>query len=143
MMLQGRFVYNMDDKNRLVIPPKFRAVLENATMTIGLDQCIAIYPEHEWNSFCDRLLNMDSSQEEARQNIRMFIGSAEEVEFDKQNRIKIPQALQLDVGIEKECMIVGVMNHIEIWPLESWQEYKKLSLQRASSNAAKLGSGGF
>ena len=41
-MLQGRFVYNMDDKNRLVMPPKFREVLENATMTIGLDQCIAI-----------------------------------------------------------------------------------------------------
>ena len=85
-MLQGRFVYNMDEKNRLVMPPKFREALINATMTIGLDQCIAIYPEEEWNAFCNRLLNMDSSQEEARQNIRMFIGSAEEVEIDKQNR---------------------------------------------------------
>ena len=142
-MLQGRFVYNMDDKNRLVMPPKFREVLENATMTIGLDQCIAIYPEKEWIAFCDRLLNMDSSKEEARQNIRMFIGSAEDVEIDKQNRIKLPQALLMDVGIEKECMIVGVMNHIEIWPLNAWQEYKKVSLARASSNAAKLGAGGF
>ena len=142
-MLQGRFVYNMDEKNRLVIPPKFREVLNNATMTIGLDQCIAIYPENEWIAFCDRLINMDSSQEEARQNIRMFIGSAEEVEIDKQNRIKIPQALQMDVGIERECMIVGVMNHIEIWPLKAWQEYKQLSMSKASSNAAKLGAGGF
>ena len=142
-MLQGRFVYNMDEKNRLVMPPKFREVLQNATMTIGLDQCIAIYPENEWISFCDRLINMDSSQEEARQNIRMFIGSAEEVEIDKQNRIKIPQALQMDVGIERECMIVGVMNHIEIWPLKAWQEYKQLSMSKASSNAAKLGAGGF
>jgi len=142
-MLQGRFVYNMDEKNRLVMPPKFREVLNNATMTIGLDQCIAIYPENEWIAFCDRLINMDSSQEEARQNIRMFIGSAEEVEIDKQNRIKIPQALQMDVGIERECMIVGVMNHIEIWPLKAWQEYKQLSMSKASSNAAKLGAGGF
>ena len=142
-MLQGRFLYNMDEKNRLVMPPKFRDVLENATMTIGLDQCIAIYPEKEWNSFCDRLLNMDSSQEEARQNIRMFIGSAEDVEVDKQNRIKLPQALLMDVGIEKECMIVGVMNHIEIWPLSAWQAYKQMSLAKASSNAAKLGAGGF
>ena len=142
-MLQGRFVYNMDEKNRLVMPPKFREVLNNATMTIGLDQCIAIYPENECIAFCDRLINMDSSQEEARQNIRMFIGSAEEVEIDKQNRIKIPQALQMDVGIERECMIVGVMNHIEIWPLKAWQEYKQLSMSKASSNAAKLGAGGF
>ena len=142
-MLQGRFVYNMDEKNRLVMPPKFRDALINATMTIGLDQCIAIYPENEWIAFCDRLINMDSSQEEARQNIRMFIGSAEEVEIDKQNRIKIPQALQMDVGIERECMIVGVMNHIEIWPLKAWQEYKQLSMSKASSNAAKLGAGGF
>ncbi len=133
----------MDEKNRLVMPPKFREVLENATMTIGLDQCIAIYPEEEWKSFCDRLINMDSSQEEARQNIRMFIGSAEDVEVDKQNRIKIPQALQIDVGIEKECMIVGVMNHIEIWPLTAWQAYKQASLKNASGNAAKLGTGGF
>ena len=133
----------MDEKNRLVMPPKFREVLNNATMTIGLDQCIAIYPENEWIAFCDRLINMDSSQEEARQNIRMFIGSAEEVEIDKQNRIKIPQALQMDVGIERECMIVGVMNHIEIWPLKAWQEYKQLSMSKASSNAAKLGAGGF
>ena len=133
----------MDEKNRLVMPPKFREVLNNATMTIGLDQCIAIYPENEWIAFCDRLINMDSSQEEARQNIRMFIGSAEEVEIDKQNRIKIPQALQMYVGIERECMIVGVMNHIEIWPLKAWQEYKQLSMSKASSNAAKLGAGGF
>ena len=133
----------MDEKNRLVMPPKFRDVLVNATMTIGLDQCIAIYPENEWIAFCDRLINMDSSQEEARQNIRMFIGSAEEVEVDKQNRIKIPQALQMDVGIERECMIIGVMNHIEIWPLKAWQEYKQVSMTKASSNAAKLGAGGF
>jgi MraZ protein len=73
----------------------------------------------------------------------MFIGSAEEVEIDKQNRIKLPQALLLDVGIQKECMIVGVMNHIEIWPLDAWQAYKQRSLTNASSNAAKLGAGGF
>ena len=142
-MLQGRFVYNMDEKNRLVMPPKFREALINATMTIGLDLCIAIYHEEEWNAFCNRLLKMDSSQEEARQNIRMFIGSAEEVEIDKQNRIKLPQALLLDVGIQKECMIVGVMNHIEIWPLDAWQAYKQRSLTNASSNAATLGAGGF
>lgn len=142
-MLQGRFLYNMDEKNRLVMPPKFREYLENAVITMGIDECLAIYPKDQWNALCDKLKSMDLSQDEARQNYRMIIGSAEDVEIDKQHRIKIPQTLQMDVGIEKECMIMGLLTHIEIWALDKWQVYNKKSMINASANAAKTGVGGF
>ncbi len=123
-MLMGNYIHNLDDKGRIIIPSKLRDKLSSvAVVTQGFDGCLALYSTEEWEKFQSSLLALPSTMKDARKHVRVLVGSANEVVFDKQGRINLSNNLLDIASIKKECVIVGVLNHIEIWAKEMWDNY--------------------
>ncbi|HLA24942.1 MAG TPA: division/cell wall cluster transcriptional repressor MraZ [bacterium] len=134
-LFRGEHHYSLDDKGRVVIPPKFRRSLgDTAVVTRGLDECVALYAPTEWAKNEKKL----QAQAVARRDfVRFMLSSAEDVELDRQGRISIPQHLREYAKIEREAVVVGVGSRIEIWGLENWKRY----IAKIQAEAPTLASG--
>jgi MraZ protein len=108
----------------LIIPAKFREHLtEGFVITRGLDNCLFGYPILEWRKLEEKLKQLPVTKKDARAFTRFFFSGATEVEVDKQGRINIPSNLLTHANVQKDCVVLGVSNRIEIWSKESWQNY--------------------
>lgn len=122
-MFMGEYQHNLDTKGRVIIPAKFREELgDNFVMTRGLDQCLFAYPMEEWKLLEQKLKKLPLTKKDARRFTRFFFSGAVECEVDKQGRINIPQPLRHYSNLEKECVIIGVSNRIELWAKDAWEE---------------------
>ena len=125
-MLMGEFHHNIDEKGRLIIPSKFRSELGSRfVITKGLDKCLFIYSETEWNKIVQKVSTLQFTKKNVRAFERAFIGGASTNEFDKQGRINITSPLVHYANITKECVIIGVNERLEIWSEEEFQNYMK------------------
>lgn len=125
-MLMGEFHHNIDEKSRLIIPSKFRNELgDKIIITKGLDKCLFVYSEEEWNKIIKRVSNLQFTKKNVRAFERAFIGGASTIEFDKQGRINITSPLVHYANITKECVIIGVNERLEIWSCEEFEKYMK------------------
>jgi len=123
-MFMGEFLHTIDSKGRLIIPAKFRDALgDKFIATKGLDNCLFLYPESEWLILEEKLKKLPFSQPNARSFVRFFYSGAAECEFDKQGRILLPANLREYAALEKDVVVVGVMNRIEIWDSQRWNDY--------------------
>ena len=123
-MFMGQFQHSLDQKGRLIIPSKFREDLgESFVLTKGLDGCLFVYPRHEWAALEQKLKALPFTQKDARAFIRFFFAGAVEAEMDRQGRILIPPHLREHARIEKDVVIIGVSNRVEIWSQEQWEAY--------------------
>lgn len=123
-MFMGSYSHNIDSKGRVIIPAKMREQLgEQFVITRGFDECVAIYSMEEWEQVMQRLSELPSTQKSARRLKRMFLSYAVEVEPDKQGKVIIPSALRDMAHLDKEVLVVGQENHIEIWNEDSWNNY--------------------
>ncbi|RLL45229.1 transcriptional regulator MraZ [Oceanobacillus piezotolerans] len=123
-MFMGEFNHNIDTKGRMIVPSKFREELgESFVVTRGLDKCLFAYPMEEWKVLEGKMKKLPLTKKDARAFTRFFFSGAVECEVDKQGRINIPQALRTYANLEKECVVIGVSDRIEIWANESWQTY--------------------
>ena len=137
MILTGQFRHNLDSKNRLIIPVKFREPLgEIFEVTKGLDGCLSVYTMEKWESMISQLSRIPSTKKEARMYLRALTGNATECSLDSQGRIQLPQFLM--AHFKKSCVIVGVADHIEIWPEEQWDSYNDLASESLESVAESL-----
>lgn len=119
-MFRGKFKHTLDEKGRLSLPSKFREVLRvrygSETLVItNMPECLVVYPISEWKELEEKLLKLPFGMREAREFLRYFLGSAEECEPDKQGRILIPQSLRDEIKVEREVVLLGMLNYFEIW----------------------------
>ena len=122
-MLMGEYHHSIDDKGRLTIPSKIRYDLgENFIVTRGLDNCLFVYPIEEWNAIISKYRELPNTKD-ARNFMRFFLSGATNCEFDKQGRIKISQPLMNFAGLEKDCIIIGVNDRLEIWSKDRWENF--------------------
>lgn len=121
-MFMGTFDHSIDTKGRVIVPAKFREALgDSFVVTLGLDGCLFVYPEEEWQDFVKQLKELPGSKE-ARKLQRYFMAGAAPCDVDKQGRVLIPSSLREKAGLEKDIVFVGVMSKIEIWSRERWEE---------------------
>ncbi|MCM1245437.1 MAG: division/cell wall cluster transcriptional repressor MraZ [Roseburia sp.] len=121
-MFMGTFDHSIDTKGRVIVPAKFREALgDSFVVTLGLDGCLFVYPEEEWQDFVKQLKELPGSKE-ARKLQRYFMAGAAPCDVDKQGRVLIPSSLREKAGLEKDIVFVGVMSKIEIWSKERWEE---------------------
>lgn len=138
-MFVGQFVHNLDSKNRITIPSKFRVKLgEKAIITVGFDRCLAIYTQEEWENLQTKLLSLNSNQSDTRKYIRFLVGSATECDCDNHGRVILPANLIEYSHIKKELVILGSLNHIEIWAKEEWSHYYETASKQFEEVAEKL-----
>lgn len=116
----GEYDHTIDTKGRVIIPSKFRGDLGNEfVVTSGLDGCLFIYPMDEWDNFIEELKKLPGTKE-GRQLQRYFMAGAAACETDKQGRVLIPNKLRDKAELQKDVVLVGVINKIEIWSKEHW-----------------------
>ena len=125
-MLMGEYHHNIDDKGRLIIPSKFRNELGNQyIITKGLDKCLFVYSIDEWNKLVKDLNTLKFTKKNVRAFERFFVGGASLNEFDKQGRISITSPLIHYANINKECVIIGVNERLEIWDKDEFDKFIK------------------
>ncbi|MEH6944832.1 division/cell wall cluster transcriptional repressor MraZ [Bacillus sp. JJ722] len=138
-MFLGEYYHNIDVKGRLIIPAKFREALgQEFIITRGLDQCLFGYSLEEWVHIEDKLKTLPLTKKDARAFTRFFFSGATECELDKQGRINIPMPLVQYAKLEKECVILGVSNRIEIWSKSQWADYSTESAETFADIAENL-----
>ncbi|WP_027726142.1 division/cell wall cluster transcriptional repressor MraZ [Tuberibacillus calidus] len=127
-MFMGEFQHTIDEKGRLIIPAKFREDLgPTFVLTRGLDQCVFGYPMDEWKALEQKLKALPFTKKDARAFSRFFFSGASECQLDKQGRVNITPSLRDYAGLDKECVIIGVSNRIEIWSKSRWESYYEAS----------------
>ena len=128
-MFRGSSFHTMDDKGRVIIPARFRDLIRagggDRVMVSAMDGCLVAYPLDAWRKIENRLLDMARRSDSMRRFRRVFIGGAHECACDKQERILIPPALREDAGFEKDIVLVGVLDHFEIWARDTWETEKQ------------------
>lgn len=123
-MFMGEYNHTIDAKGRLIIPAKIREQIgDHCVITKGLDHCITMYTEASWAKLCETLQTLSGSKAEARAIKRFYIGSAAELEFDKQGRILVPTSLREHAEIDKDVVVLGTGNTVEIWSREKYDTY--------------------
>lgn len=123
-MFMGEFHHNIDDKARIVLPSKFREELgETFVITRGLEGCLFVYSKIEWNNIVSKLKTLPFTKKDARAFLRFFLSGAVECQVDKQGRVAIPTPLVSYASIEKQCVIIGVNDRLEIWSQSTFDNY--------------------
>lgn len=143
-MLMGEYHHNIDEKGRLIIPSKFRSDLgEKFIITRGLDKCLFVYSEEEWNKLIAKLKTLPFTNKDARNFTRFFLSGATVCEFDRQGRINISSSLVSYANLTKECVIIGANDRLEIWSEELWNNFIESNEDNLSDIAENLFKGGL
>ncbi|WVU12217.1 division/cell wall cluster transcriptional repressor MraZ [Natranaerobius thermophilus JW/NM-WN-LF] len=122
----GEFRHSLDSKGRVIVPAKFRKGLgDNFVATRGLDNCIFVYPMNEWKVLEEKIRQLPLTKSDARAFSRFFLSGASECELDKQGRISLPSNLRDYAALQKDVVIIGVSNRVEIWSQEKWDNYQQ------------------
>ena len=125
-MFRGSSFHNLDVKGRLVVPTRFRDVVKQSkvegVMVTKMDGALVCYTVEEWHNLEERILRLAVRSENMRRFRRIFIGGAFECLVDKQGRILIPPSLRQYARLQKEIVLVGVLDHFEVWSREDWLE---------------------
>lgn len=145
-MFRGRFEHGIDGKGRLAIPSKFRETLshdfDERLIITNFDGCLWAYPAAEWKKVEDKVGALPQFKDEVKAIQRVFISAAVECPIDKSGRILIPATLREYAGIQKDVVLVGMTNRIEIWSKEKWArafEDSQKDLEKMGDKLADLG----
>ena len=122
-MFMSEYNHSIDAKGRVIVPAKFREELaESFVVTQGLDGCLFVFPNTEWQNFEEKLKSLPMANKDARKFVRFFLAGATLAEVDKQGRILLPSVLREFAALEKDVVLVGVGNRVEIWDKKRWEE---------------------
>lgn len=147
-MFRGSSFHTIDAKGRIIIPARFRDVIKAdgsyGVMLSRMDGALIAYTYDEWRKIENRILTLAEKSESMRRFRRVFIGGSFECPCDKQDRILIPQNLREYAGFEKDIVLVGVLDHFEIWSRDSWNREnmdleKDMKKEDVRNEIAKLG----
>jgi len=143
-MLIGQYEHTIDNKKRLALPVKFRGELgDKVIITKGVENCLVVYTEKEWEIMSGKLGNLPISQVEARSFARIILAGAMEVTLDKLGRILVPDYLKEYADLKKSVVVCGLSNRLEIWDTEKWNAYAKEAEKGVQEIVSKLGSLGI
>lgn len=138
-MFMGEYNHSIDEKNRLIIPSKFRNQLgEQFVITRWLEKSLYGFTKDQWEQFEAKLANLPVGASDARAFGRLVMSGAFEAEFDKQGRILIPNNLLEHAQIKKETVVIGSGSGFEIWSEANWKQYTEDSSKKFEEIAEGL-----
>jgi len=139
-MFLGEYSHSVDQKKRLAIPAKFRAEAgTTVVVTRGLDNCLFVFPQREWQKLAEKLGSLPLGQSDARGFSRLMLAGAMEVAVDRLGRVLVPDYLKEYAGLKKQVVVAGLFNRMEIWDVTRWNTYKAKSEKEAGNMAERLG----
>ncbi len=142
-MFIGQFEYNLDDKGRVAVPPKFREKLagkkKEATLVVArdLDHCLSVYPEDAWLKVAEKIQSLPRVEEDVQRFVRFFFATAEECPIDRQGRILLSSDLRRHANLDREIIFLGHFHKFEIWNRESWRAQETVNSSPETQNRMK------
>jgi len=138
-MFFGYFAHSLDNKGRLVIPSKMRDELgARAFIMKGFDGALAIYKETEFEKLVSEFNSLPFNKKSSRDYLRVQLASTCELEIDKAGRAQIPSQLLAKYQINKEVVVIGAGDHIEVWDKQAYERYEKEAIASFESTAEQL-----
>lgn len=138
-MFIGEYKYNLDSKNRLALPSKFRKLFSSgAVITKGLDNCLFIYTAKEWSKLVEKLAALPISQAKSRAFSRLMLAGAMDSRLDGQGRIILPDYLKDFASLNKKVVVAGLYNRLEVWDEKLWSQYQRTSEKDSNEIAEGL-----
>src|SRR3989338_7380479 len=139
-MFIGEYYHAVDDKGRLAVPIKFREELATgAVVTRGLDKCLFLYPQREWEILAEKLAKLPIARANTRAFSSLMLAGAMDVELDKQGRIILPEYLRKYGGLKRKVVVAGLYNRLEIWDELTWNQYRTGTEKTSTDIAEALG----
>lgn len=143
-MFIGEYAYSLDEKGRVPVPVKFRGKLsEGCVITRGLDKCLWLYPADEWEGIAAKIAELPITSKNARSFSRLMLAGAIDLKLDKAGRANLPKYLVDYAGIKSKVVVTGMYNRLEIWPEESWTDFKRDMEDNSEEVAEKIEELGF
>ena len=138
-MFTGEYHHSIDEKGRLIIPSRYRNELgEKFVITRGIEHCLYIYSLSSWEQITTKLESLPFTKKDAREFTRFFLSGATVAEFDSQGRVNITSPQLSYADINKECVVVGVGNRLEVWAVENWDVFMDSAVKNMSDIAENL-----
>lgn len=121
--MTGQYAHTIDAKGRLFIPAKLRQELgDTFHVTVGQDHCLSVYSDESWAAFMDKLKGMSYNEVK---RLRGLFAYGADCEPDGQGRILLPAKLREYADLEKDVVIIGSFDRVEIWNAERWAALEK------------------
>ena len=137
-MFMGEYHHTIDNKGRIIMPSKIREDLgTNFYMTRGLEGCLYVYPKSNWKNIIAKYKEIPDTKDK-RYFMRIFLSGATNCELDSQGRVNIPTPLLDYAKLEKECLIIGVDDRLEIWSKDEWDIFINTNENKLSDLADTL-----
>ena len=140
MAFVGTYDHTLDAKGRIVLPSKFRGYFADAAYLSPGDGCVALRTPDDFIEFVERFQEEVRGKEADPDSLRAIASRSEEVRPDAQGRLMVPARLQLSAGLDREIVVCGVIDRIEIWNAASWNEMAD-ELDQSVASAFRQGSG--
>lgn len=120
-MFLGLYEHTLDEKGRLVLPRRFRTALEaGCVVAKGHDGSIHVWPRGDFETYLDRSSSLPQTRERVRSFRRSLTSSAIDQVIDRAGRIGIPERLRRYAGLDRDVVVTGADDHLELWSPEAW-----------------------
>lgn len=126
MLLTGTHPRTLDDKKRFALPRRVRETLgnpEHLFVTPGQDRCLWLFSQEALERLADRLDQSPATDAEVRVFRRLYFAQTEAVDVDKSGRVLVPDRLVQFAGLQRDVVLLGVRDHLELWDAGRWQAY--------------------
>lgn len=132
--MTGQYAHTIDAKGRLFIPAKLREELGGTFhVTAGQDHCLSVFSDETWNARMDDLRSQGYSK---LKELRLLFALAADCEPDAQGRILLPAKLRQYAGLEKDVVVIGSFDRVEIWNAQRWAEFESAAFADGSLERA-------
>lgn len=122
-MLIGKYYHHLEIKGRLSLPAKFREVSKNWIATRGLDGCLFLLQEENFKKELTKIADQTLTKKANRDLLRLMTNEAVELTADDNGRVNLPDYLITFAHLQKNIVVVGSLNHLEVWDQEQYHTY--------------------
>lgn len=137
-MFLGKFSCTLSTKNRFSVPSAFREELgDRAYLTQGFDRNLQVLTDGAFQEIFRHIMSLNIADPMARLLLRMVLGSAHELQTDRQGNLAIPEELREFADLRKDAVLVGQGDYFEIWSPDLWAQ-QEVELRNAESNAGRF-----
>ena len=139
---RGTFDHTLDAKNRLTMPARYRAALADGVvlaMPVDLRPCVGVWRGEEYERYSERALaELPPLSARLTELERFFYGSSQDAELDAAGRVIVPSFLGAHAGLEREVVIVGVGDRLELWDRVRWNEHRPTLMRGVAEITARV-----
>ncbi len=141
MTFRGTFDYSLDAKNRLTVPPRFRAALaDGVVLAKGLERCVALWTAPRYDAYTEAALaGFHPLSKEAQTLKRFFAANSLDTELDAAGRVMLPAFLLEHAGLRKEVVVTGSGDALEIWDRRTWADLNDALAAKVGEITASVG----